>query len=122
MKSINNFIGAFADGAVLFPLVMTLSLQNGMSLSRLLLSSGLAYLVAGYIFRVPMSVQPLKSIAIAGLSIGASAYEIRIAAMMLGFVFITSLVFDLESSAKKVPERLIHGVQEYSRGPLSHRE
>lgn len=111
MKSLNNFFGAFADGAVLFPLVMTLSLQNGMNLSYLLLSSGLAYIVAGYIFRVPISVQPLKSIAIAGLAVGANANEIRVAAMVLGLVFIASLLFDLDSHAKKVPERLIHGVQ-----------
>jgi MFS superfamily sulfate permease-like transporter len=111
MKSLNNFLGAFADGAVLFPLVMTLALQNGMNLSYLLLSSGIAYLVAGYIFRIPMSVQPLKSIAIAGLAVGASSAEIRAAAVILGFLFISSLLFDLETYAKKVPESLIHGVQ-----------
>jgi hypothetical protein len=112
MKSIfHDFTGAFADGALLFPLVMTLSLQNGMDLCYLLLSSGLAYLVAGFVFRVPMPVQPLKSIAIAGLSVGASASEIRTAAVVLGLVLITGLLFDLDSIAKKVPERLIHGVQ-----------
>ena len=65
MKLANNIMGAFADGAVLFPLLITLSTQNGMNLSYLLLSAGLAYVVSGYVFRVPMSVQPLKSIAIA---------------------------------------------------------
>jgi MFS superfamily sulfate permease-like transporter len=93
MKLINNFMGAFSDGAVLFPLIMTLSMQNG------------------YVFRIPMSVQPLKSIAIAGIAVGASAIEIRASATILGIAFILSLLFDLESYAKKVPERWIHGVQ-----------
>jgi MFS superfamily sulfate permease-like transporter len=111
MKLINNFMGAFSDGAVLFPLIMMLSLQNGMNLSYLLLSSGLAYIIAGYVFRIPMPVQPLKSIAIAGIAVGASAIEIRALATILGIIFMLSLLFDLESYAKKVPERLIHGVQ-----------
>ncbi len=111
MKLANNFIGAFSDGAVLFPLIMMLSLQNGMNLSFLLLGSGLAYIVAGYVFGVPMSVQPLKSIAIAGIAVGASAIEIRASAIILGLIFVLSLLFDLESYAKKVPERLILGIQ-----------
>lgn len=111
MKLVNNIMGAFADGAVLFPLLITLSMQNGMNLSYLLLSAGLAYVVSGYVFRIPMSVQPLKSIAIAGLAVGASSFEIRAAALLLGLVFISSLFFDLESLAQKIPERLIHGIQ-----------
>lgn len=111
MKFVRNFFGAFADGAILFPLLMTLSLQNGMSLFLLLASSGVAYLVAGYIFRIPMSVQPLKSIAIAGLAVGASAFEIRAAAILLGCLLVVSLSFDLDSLSKKVPTRLIHGIQ-----------
>jgi hypothetical protein len=58
-----------------------------------------------------MSVQPLKSIAFAGLAVGASGYEIRAAAVGLGLIFIASLRFDLESWAKQVPIKLIHGVQ-----------
>lgn len=110
-STLNNFFGAFADGAILFPLLMTLSFQNGMNLTYLLLSSGLAYLVAGYIFKIPMAVQPLKSIAIAGLSVGASSLEIRAAGILLGLVFLLSLLFDVNAFAKKVPERLIHGIQ-----------
>jgi SulP family sulfate permease len=111
MKFARNFLGAFADGAILFPLLMTLSFQNGMNLFLLLASSGLAYLIAGFVFRVPMSVQPLKSVAIAGLAIGATAIEIRSAAVLLGCIFAASLAFDLDALAKKVPERLIHGIQ-----------
>ena len=108
---ISDFFGAFSDGAILFPLILILSNQNGMNLSLLLFSSGLAYLVAGYIFKIPMSVQPLKSIAIAGLAIGASSMEIRVAAILLGAFFVCGLFFDLDSLGKKVPVRLIHGIQ-----------
>lgn len=110
-STLNNFFGAFADGAILFPLLMTLAFQNGMNLTYLLLTSGFAYIVSGYIFKIPMSVQPLKSIAIAGLSIGASSLEIRTAGILLGLIFLFGLLFDLNSFAKKVPERIIHGVQ-----------
>lgn len=106
-----NGVGAFADGAVLFPLLSALSLQSGFSGAMLLASAGLAYLAAAALFRVPMSVQPLKSIAIAGLAVGATSLEIRASGAVLGVFCLGLIALDVNRLSEKVPESLIHGVQ-----------
>ncbi|MCM2279946.1 MAG: hypothetical protein NDJ89_17875 [Oligoflexia bacterium] len=110
-RAYSDAVGAFADGAVLFPLLAALSLQRGFSGAALLASAGLAYLASGWLFRVPLSVQPLKSIAIAAVSLGASALEVRIAGAFLGAFCLALLVLDVEAIARRVPLALIHGIQ-----------
>jgi SulP family sulfate permease len=83
---LKNFFGAFADGAILFPLLAALSLQGALPADRLLLTAGFAYIVSGFWFRIPMPVQPLKSIAIAAVALHASGMEIRVSGAVLGLV------------------------------------
>jgi len=108
----SDFLGAFADAAVLFPILAALSTESGFSGVRLMAGAGLAYLVAGFLFHVPMPVQPLKSIAIAGLAAGAQSLEIRVAGAILGLFCLCLLVVPkLEEKARHVPLALIHAVQ-----------
>lgn len=106
-----DFLGAFADGAILFPLVAALSITNGFSGTYLFASAGLAYIVSGFIFRVPMPVQPLKSVAIAAVAAGASSLEVRWACGLLGVIFLLVSMLDVDAIARKIPVVLIHGVQ-----------
>lgn len=106
-----NIPGAFADGAVLFPMIAALCLQGGFSATRLLVSAGLAYVVSGLFFRVPMSVQPLKSIAIAALAIGATPTEIRLAGAFLGLTCLALTLCDVNAYARRVPRTLVQGLQ-----------
>lgn len=106
-----NFVGAFADAAILFPLLAALSATNGFSGTVLLGSAGLAYIVAGLVFRVPMSVQPLKSIAIAAIALGASSLEVRVSGALLGATCLLLVVAHTYRYSPKVPRHLIHGVQ-----------
>jgi len=104
-----DFFGAFADTAILLPLIMLLAPMPGFSLPLLLASAGVTYLLAGWLFRLPMPVQPLKSIAIASISLGASSSEIRISALLLGAFFL-SLVF-FRVNRLPIPEPVIRSVQ-----------
>jgi sulfate permease, SulP family len=106
-----DLIGSFADGAILFPLVAALSLASGFSGTLLLASAGLAYIVSGFIFKVPMSIQPLKSIAVAAIAVGASSGEVRWAGAILGMFCLLASLIDVDSLSKKIPVPLIHGVQ-----------
>jgi SulP family sulfate permease len=89
----NNTLGAFADGAILFPLIAALSLQGALPVDRLLFTAGLAYIVSGFIFKIPMPVQPLKSIAIAAVAVHASGFEIRASGAILGIVCLVLALF-----------------------------
>lgn len=111
MGGIRNLFGAFADGAVLFPLLAALSLQAGFDSTVLLAFAGAAYLASAAIFRVPMSVQPLKSIAIAGLALGATSAEVRVSGAALGAGCLLLAFLDADRLAGRVPASLIHGLQ-----------
>jgi SulP family sulfate permease len=104
-----DFFGAFADSAILLPLVMLLARVPGFSLPVLLGSAGLAYLAAGRYFRVPVPVQPLKSVAIASITLGAGALEIRAAGFLLGLFFF--VLFLLKTKELPIPEPVVRSVQ-----------
>ncbi len=108
---LGDLFGSFADTAILLPLIALLSSKSGFDPALLLLTSGLAYIVAGKVFAVPMSVQPLKSIAIAAVSIGASIPEIQISGFLLGAFCLALLYFDVNEIAKKIPTALIQNIQ-----------
>ena len=58
-----------------------------------------------------MSVQPLKSIAIAALALGASLQEIRLAALLLAACCLLLSAGEVDRLAARIPVRLIHGLQ-----------
>lgn len=107
----NNTMGAFADCGVLLPIVFLLAYQLKFSLTTLLLSAGALYCVSGLIYRVPMAIQPLKSIAIAAIGVGASTVEVRVAAALLGLTCLLLLLAPLKTLASKIPAVLVHGIQ-----------
>lgn len=111
MRLARNAVGAFADGAVLFPLLSVLSSSGGFSGSALLASAGLTYLAAGVLFRVPMAVQPLKSIAIASVAVGASSGEVRLAGFLLGVALLSLLLAPVARLADRVPSSFVQALQ-----------
>lgn len=108
---LNDGLGAFADAAILFPLIAILTQKSGFSGVALFATASMAYAAAGFIFKVPMSVQPLKSIAIAGVAMGASFNEIRISAVLLGALCLLTLALKLDRFAERVPRSIIQSVQ-----------
>lgn len=103
--------GAFADGAILFPLLVALAWQTGMPAATMLATTGVAYLAAGWLFRLPIPVQPLKSLAITAIAVGASVAEIRIAGAALGVIFLVVALADVNRLARLVPAVIVHGIQ-----------
>src|SRR3989304_999009 len=55
--------GAFADLGLLIPLEAALIAVNGLNPTSTLLGVGIVYIAAGWYFRLPMPVQPLKALA-----------------------------------------------------------
>lgn len=110
-KRFGNVLGAFADGAILFPLIAALANRSSFSSAMLFASAGIIYILSGLWFRVPMPVQPLKAIAIAAVVSGASYLEVRWAGAVLGLFCVVLLLFRIDRFADRVPSYLIHGIQ-----------
>jgi len=78
---------------------------------RLLATAGIAYLVAGMLFRVPMPVQPLKSLVVAALALGASAADVCWSGFIVGFLCFLLSFCNPNKYASYVPRHLVHGLQ-----------
>jgi SulP family sulfate permease len=80
--------GAFGDVGVLFPLAIALISLNQMNPTAVFLAAGLAYILAGAYFRIPIPVQPLKAVAAIALALHLSPSTIASAGLLMGVLLL----------------------------------
>jgi SulP family sulfate permease len=104
--------GALADLGVLVPIAVALIVTNGLSATAVLLPAGLLYVMAGFLYRVPAPVQPLKAFGAIAIAQGLGPPEIAAGALMMGGAFVVLGAFGwLDRVAKVFPIPIIRGVQ-----------
>jgi SulP family sulfate permease len=104
--------GAVADVGVLVPIAVALIVSNGLSATAVLLPAGLLYLLAAFVYGLPIPVQPLKAFGAIAIAKGLGSDEIAAGALLMGVVFVVLgrlRVVDL--AARAFPKALIRGVQ-----------
>src|SRR5713101_1687310 len=104
--------GAFGDVAILFPIAIALISLNHMNPTAVFLTAGLAYVLAGAYFRIPISVQPFKAVAAIALALQLSPSSIASAGLLMGILLAaigaTNLVTPL---AKLFTLPIVRGIQ-----------
>lgn len=104
--------GAFGDIGVLFPIAIALISLNGMNPTAIFLAAGLAYVIAGWYFRIPIPVQPLKAVAAIALALHLPSSTIAGAGLLMGLLLaligITNLVSPL---ARLFTLPIVRGIQ-----------
>ncbi len=104
--------GAFGDIGVLFPIAIALISLNGMNPTAIFLGAGLAYVLAGWYFRIPIPVQPLKAVAAIALALHLPPSTIAGAGLLMGLLLaligITNLVSPL---ARLFTLPIVRGIQ-----------
>lgn len=104
--------GAVADLGVLVPIAVALIVKNGLTPTAVLLPAGLLYVVAGFLYRVPVPVQPLKAFGVIAIAKGLGSSEIAAGALLVGGVFLVLGVSGcLDWVASIFPHPIIRGVQ-----------
>lgn len=104
--------GAFADLAVLVPLEAALIAINGLNPTTTLLGVGLAYIIAGRYFGLPMPVQPLKAFAAVAIATQASPEVIAAGALLMsGSMAVIGLTGAAGVLARFTPLGVIRGIQ-----------
>ena len=104
--------GAVADLGVLVPIVVALILVNELSASAVLLPAGLLYVAAGWFYRLPIPVQPLKAFGAIAIAQGLGADAIAAGSLLMALVFIPlGLSGLLDRAAAIFPQPLVRGVQ-----------
>jgi sulfate permease, SulP family len=104
--------GAVADLGVLVPIAVALIVKNGLSPTAVLLPAGLLYLVAGFVYRLPVPVQPLKAFGAIAIAQGLGSDEIAAGAFLMAVIFFGAGRLGLiDLAGRAFPRSLIRGVQ-----------
>jgi sulfate permease, SulP family len=78
--------GAFGDIGILFPIAIALISLNHMNPTAVFFTAGLAYILAGAYFKIPMPVQPLKAVAAIALALQLPPSSIASAGLLMGIL------------------------------------
>ena len=104
--------GSFGDLGTLLPIMIALASNKSISLSSTLVFGGLANILTGFFFGIPLPVQPMKAIAAVALRQNFNEAENISAglfvAAVVGFLSFTGL---LQWFANKIPIPIIKGIQ-----------
>ncbi len=103
--------GSLGDLGTLLPILLALS-QGFVSLSSTLVFSGLANILTGLSFGIPLPVQPMKAIAAVALARKFTKEEVSSAGLfvggVVGFLSLTGLI---QWFTRKIPIPVIKGIQ-----------
>lgn len=110
--SIDEISGSLGDLGTLLPLLVALSAQRSIALAPALFFGGVANLITGFTWDVPMCVQPMKSIAAVALSEGWKEGRVTAAGIWMGIlVLILGATSLIEVVNKIVPSNVVSGLQ-----------
>ncbi|MFN0117790.1 MAG: putative sulfate/molybdate transporter [Elusimicrobiota bacterium] len=109
---LGDLIGAFGDVGTFVPLFSSLVLVVGLNPFPTLFCAGFLYVAAAIFFKVPIPVQPLKTMAALVIASQFPLPVVKAAGLLMGFVLIlVSLTRGIEWAQFLFPPVIIKGVQ-----------
>jgi MFS superfamily sulfate permease-like transporter len=104
--------GAFADLGLLIPLEASLIAVNGLNPTSTLLGVGVFYIAAGWYFRIPMPVQPLKALAAIAIAERLSPDVIAAGALLMSIsLALLAVTGMIDRLYRIIPTAIVRGVQ-----------
>jgi len=83
-----EWTGAIGDLGTMIPLGFALIVYNGFAPGQLFLWWGVVYVISGWMFKIPVSVQPLKVMSVVAISQGLSIEFLASTSFFYGLFFI----------------------------------
>jgi MFS superfamily sulfate permease-like transporter len=104
--------GSLGDLGLFLPLVVAMSIQNGLDMGGILIAAGLMNIATGLLFRQPIPVQPMKAIAAVAITEGLLQGELVAAGLIMGAsLVVVSLTGAVDAITRLVPAPLVRGIQ-----------
>lgn len=104
--------GALGDLGTLLPLTAALITVNQMQATGVFFAVGVAYLVAGLYYRLPIPVQPLKAVSAIAIATGLSPSVVSAAGPLLGVVLLLLAASGLAPTVGQLfPRPVVRGIQ-----------
>ncbi|PWR74680.1 putative sulfate/molybdate transporter [Methanospirillum lacunae] len=110
--TLGNIAGSVGNFGTIIPLFFAVSLATGMSLSLMLLSCGIWYIITGFVYKIPISVEPLKAVAAVAIAGGVTTGEIAASGIITGTLFcLVGLSGKMQWLATRIPSSVVRGIQ-----------
>jgi SulP family sulfate permease len=107
-----EFSGALADLGVMLPLILALISLNGMDTTAVFVGVGVAYILVALVYRLPIPVQPLKSVSAIALAMGLSPAVIVTGAIWNALAFLGMGLAGVDHWVQKAfPKPVVRGIQ-----------
>lgn len=104
--------GSFGDIGTDFPLIVAMILAAGLHAPSVLIIFGLMQIITGFVYKMPMPVQPLKAMATIVITQKIAGTVLLGAGLAIGLIMlILSLSGILDKLTKLVPKVVIRGIQ-----------
>lgn len=104
--------GAFGDVGTDLPLLIAMLAASGLAAGPVFFAFGVALILSGWIYRLPMPVQPLKAMAVVVIAGHVSGAQLQLGGLMLGgLILVLALVGALDWLARVIPLAVVRGVQ-----------
>jgi len=108
----HEIAGSLGDLGTFLPLLVGMSARNGLDFGSSLFFAGIFNVATGFLFALPMAVQPMKAIAAVALVQGLSAAEIVAAGATVSAVVLVLGIFGLvDVLIRVIPRSVIRGLQ-----------
>lgn len=108
----HEIAGSLGDMGTFLPLLVGMAAQNGLDFGASLFFAGLFNLVTGFIFTIPMAVQPMKAIATVAITSKLPVSQILAAGITVSLIIlvlgVTGLINDLN---RAIPKSVVRGLQ-----------
>src|SRR3972149_9724190 len=110
--TLNELSGALGDLGLFIPIVVSLIVINGMDPSRLLTAFGIFFVTNGFVFGIPLPVEPMKEIAGVAIANGYASETIMLAGIFAGAIILALTLTGLLTRIQRlVPVSVVRGIQ-----------
>ncbi len=110
--SLAEFSGSLGDLGVMLPLVLALISLNKVDASAVFTGVGIAYVLSALVYRLPIPVQPLKSVSAVALALGLAPVVIVTGAIWNAAAFLGMGLLGLDRWVRRAfPVPVVRGIQ-----------
>ncbi len=104
--------GGLGDLGTFIPLAVAMALASGMDIGVILIFAGIANILTGVIFGIPVPVQPMKAIAAVAIAEQLGVGGIAAAGLLMGaLMFTLGVTGAVEKIERFVPLAVVRGIQ-----------
>jgi predicted benzoate:H+ symporter BenE len=110
--NLSEAAGGLGDLGIFIPLLVGMVKRCGLQLGPALFLAGAMNVITGFLFQIPMPVQPMKAIAVVAISEGFNEAQILAAGIICGAVLLMlGITGSMDWLSRRIPASVVRGLQ-----------